>query len=174
MNCQFLLSQIEMSAFVDIFGDISSLNWMLLLTRVVVTIPRQMVRQKRSIKYSKTCNVHMYLIDNCWDLYLPLLEFAYTSRPHRVTGLSPFPLGGVEINRIFIFSEVTVTLATFICGYVGCSPRNVHCRHLWMMATVKKTVTCGHSSQNRKIASSSWVFPRSRHGPNCETESTSV
>ena len=27
-----------------------------------------------------------------WDTYLPLLEFAYNNRPHRVTGLSPFEM----------------------------------------------------------------------------------
>lgn len=27
-----------------------------------------------------------------WDLYLPLLEFAYNKRPHKVTGMSPFEM----------------------------------------------------------------------------------
>ena len=27
-----------------------------------------------------------------WDAYLPLLEFAYNNRPHKVTGISPFEM----------------------------------------------------------------------------------
>ena len=34
----------------------------------------------------------MYLIGRHWDSYLPLLEFAYNNRPHKVTGISPFEM----------------------------------------------------------------------------------
>ena len=44
---------------------------------------------KRVTKYSKTCCVLMYLIGR-HIAYLPLLEFAYNNRPHKVTGLSLF------------------------------------------------------------------------------------
>ena len=27
-----------------------------------------------------------------WDSYLPLLEFAYNNRPHKMTGISPFEM----------------------------------------------------------------------------------